>query len=269
MGGPVFAIFTAAAFVIAFDEVRAISRRLSGGRAPTGYIVVALAALLGWLAPGERAVSLIALAAVGLPLVRAVFAPVLPGRAAEWAFATAGTLYLAVPAYAMTSLRGIDGEHASSWLTTLADALAFGWEPSPQGLGWVLMTLLIAWLSDTMAYLVGRAFGRRKLIPRISPNKTVEGAIGGVVGAALTTAICGAAFGLGIPPVIGFIVGLAVGSIGIVGDLGESLLKREAGVKDSGTLIPGHGGMLDRIDALLFIITVVWLLEPVLDAISS
>jgi phosphatidate cytidylyltransferase len=269
LGGPVFALFTAAAVVIAFDEVRAIGRRLSGGRAPTGYVVVAAAAFLGWAAPGERAVLLIAVAAVGLPLVRAVFTPVLPGRAAEWAFATAGTLYLAVPAYAMTSLRGTDGANVATWLTTLADALAFGWESTPRGLGWVLMTLLIAWLSDTMAYLVGRAFGRHKLIPRISPNKTVEGAVGGVVGAAVTAAVCVSLFGLGIPPLIGFIAGLAIGSIGIVGDLGESLLKREAGVKDSGTLIPGHGGMLDRIDALLFIVTVVWLLQPILDGLST
>jgi phosphatidate cytidylyltransferase len=169
----------------------------------------------------------------------------------------------------MTSLRGIDGANVATWLTTLADALAFGWASTPRGLGWVLMTLLIAWLSDTMAYLVGRAFGRHKLIARISPNKTVEGAIGGVVGAAVTAAVCVSLFGLGIPPLVGFIAGLAVGSIGIVGDLGESLLKREAGAKDSGTLIPGHGGMLDRIDALLFIVTVVWLLEPVLDGLST
>lgn len=268
LGGPVFALFIAAAAVIAFDEVRAVGRRLSGGRAPTGYVVVAAAALLGWAAAGERAVSFIAIAAVGLPLVRAVFAPVLPGRAAEWAFATAGTLYIAIPAYAMTSLRSIDGD-AAEWLMSVADAVAFGWDPSPRGLGWVLMTLLIAWLSDTMAYLVGRTFGRHKLLPRISPNKTVEGAIGGAVGAAITAGVCVLVFGLAISPLIGIIVGFVVGSIGIIGDLGESLLKREAGVKDSGTLIPGHGGMLDRIDALLFIVTVVWLIEPILHDLAG
>lgn len=264
MGGPVFAIAIAAAAVIAFDEVRALARRLSGGQAPTGYVVVAAASPLGWLADGDRVVSLLAIAAVGLPLVRAVFVPVLAGRAAEWAFATAGTLYIAVPAYAFADLRGIDGE-AAGWLRRMAEASAFGWEPSPRGLGWVLMTLLIAWISDTLAYVVGRMFGRRKLIPRISPNKTVEGAVGGATGAALTAAICVSGFGLGISPLVGFGLGLVVGSIGIIGDLGESLLKREAGVKDSGTLIPGHGGMLDRIDALIFIVTLLWLLEPLLD----
>jgi phosphatidate cytidylyltransferase len=268
LGGPVFALFTAAAAVIAFDEVRAIGRRLSGGRAPTGYVVVAAAAILGWAAAGERAVALIAIAAVGLPLVRAVFAPVLPGRAAEWAFATAGTLYLAIPAYAMTNLRTVDGD-AADWLMTVADALAFGWEPSPRGLGLVLMTLLIAWLSDTMAYLVGRTFGRHKLLPRISPNKTVEGAIGGAVGAAITGGTCVVIFGLAISPLIGVVVGFVAGGIGIIGDLGESLLKREAGVKDSGTLIPGHGGMLDRIDALLFIVTFIWLIEPILHELAG
>ncbi len=264
MGGPVFAIFIAAAAVIAFDEVRALARHLSGGRAPTGYVVVASASLLGWLADGDRAVSLLAIAAVGLPLVRAVFVPVMAGRAAEWAFATAGTLYIAVPAYAFADLRGIDGD-AAGWLREVAEVFAFGWDPSPRGLGWVLLTLLIAWVSDTLAYVVGRMFGRRKLIPRISPNKTVEGAVGGVTGAALTAAICVNGFGLGISPLVGLGLGLVIGSIGIIGDLGESLLKREAGVKDSGTLIPGHGGMLDRIDALIFIVTLLWLLEPFLD----
>ena len=264
MGGPVFAIFVAATAVIAFDEVRALARRLSGGRAPTGYVVVASASLLGWLADGDRAVSLLAIAAVGLPLVRAVFVPVMAGRAAEWAFATAGTLYIAVPVYAFADLRGLDGD-AAGWLQKVAEACAFGWDPSPRGLGWVLLTLLIAWVSDTLAYLVGRMFGRRKLIPRISPNKTVEGAVGGVTGAALTAAICVGGLGLGISPLVGFGLGLVLGSIGIIGDLGESLLKREAGVKDSGTLIPGHGGMLDRIDALIFVVTLLWLLEPLLD----
>lgn len=268
LGGPIFTVFIMLTFTIAYHEFAAITHRLGGGRSPVGFVVVPLAAALGWLAPGERTAALIAIAAVTLPLIWAVFVPVLAGRAVEWAFASAGTLYLALPAYAFTSLRGVDGPEVATWLSTVAEWVSFGWGPSPRGLGWVLLTLLIAWVSDTMAFLVGRTVGRRKLIPRISPNKTIEGALGGVVGAALIGAIGVAIFRLGISPLVGAVVGFVLGVVGTIGDLGESLLKREAGVKDSGTLIPGHGGLLDRTDALLFIVTTVWLVEPVVERLS-
>ncbi len=262
LGGPVFAAFTAVMLLLAWHEYVAISHRLGGGQASTGFIVIALAPLLGWIAPGEQSLALIAATAVGLPLFRAICVPVLPGRAAEWAFASAGTLYMALPAYAFTSLRGIESGNVAGWLPNMAGGLALGWNPAPVGLGWVLFALLIAWMSDTMAFLVGRTIGRHKLVPRISPNKTVEGAIGGAAGAALTGAIGVSLLGLGVDPLVGALLGCSVGILGIVGDLGESLLKREAGIKDSGTLIPGHGGLLDRIDSLLFIITAIWLLVP-------
>jgi phosphatidate cytidylyltransferase len=107
-------------------------------------------------------------------------------------------------------------------------------------------------VSDTLAFFAGRAFGRRRLAPALSPGKTVEGALGGLVGG-----VAGAfgirALGLPLlPPWHALGLGLLVAAFGIVGDLDESLLKRWAGVKDSGTLFPGHGGMLDRLDALLF-----------------
>ena len=107
-------------------------------------------------------------------------------------------------------------------------------------------------VSDTAQYYSGRAFGRRPLAPAISPNKTVEGAVGGFVFGALTLASAGHWWLPGVPVAMRALIGVAVVALGIAGDLFESMLKRSAGVKDSSSLIPGHGGILDRIDALLF-----------------
>ena len=117
---------------------------------------------------------------------------------------------------------------------------------------WLLAALALVWAADSGAYFAGRHLGRRKLAPTISPNKTVEGAVGGLL-AGVAVAI-----GLGLwagadsaqLPALALVAALAV-AVSIVGDLVESLLKRQAGVKDSGHLIPGHGGILDRIDGVL------------------
>jgi phosphatidate cytidylyltransferase len=120
--------------------------------------------------------------------------------------------------------------------------------------GWTVTLLLIATVvvSDTAQYYSGRAFGRRKLAPVVSPKKTVEGAIGGLLAAALFMALVGSRILIGEAPVPLAVLGLAMAAVGICGDLFESSLKRHSGLKDSSTLIPGHGGVLDRIDALLF-----------------
>jgi len=119
--------------------------------------------------------------------------------------------------------------------------------------GWRVTLLLLATVvvSDTAQYYSGRAFGRRPLAPVVSPKKTIEGALGGVVAAALFMALAGSRI-LGEAPVPLAVLGLAMAAVGICGDLFESSLKRRAGLKDSSALIPGHGGVLDRIDALLF-----------------
>lgn len=118
----------------------------------------------------------------------------------------------------------------------------------PHGAQWVLFTLLLVWSADIGAYFAGHRFGRTRLAPDVSPGKTWEGVLGGVALSAIV-AVCGSAwFGL---PLYTFVpLCLAAVGFSIVGDLTESLLKRFAGVKDSGTLFPGHGGVMDRIDSV-------------------
>ncbi|MGE0703621.1 MAG: phosphatidate cytidylyltransferase [Vicinamibacterales bacterium] len=120
------------------------------------------------------------------------------------------------------------------------------------GVAALFLLMLTVIVSDTSQYYTGRLLGRRPLAPAISPKKTVEGAIGGVVFGTLFVAVAGAWWLPEMSRLLRVILGLAVVVLGICGDLFESLLKRRAGVKDSASWIPGHGGVLDRIDALLF-----------------
>jgi phosphatidate cytidylyltransferase len=116
----------------------------------------------------------------------------------------------------------------------------------------ITMFFAIVFMTDTAAYYCGRALGRHKLAPRISPGKTIEGSIGGLIGAVLAGLVSRMTFFPEIPLIDAMLLGAAIGILGQLGDLAESMLKRGADVKDSGTLLPGHGGMLDRIDSILF-----------------
>jgi phosphatidate cytidylyltransferase len=120
----------------------------------------------------------------------------------------------------------------------------------------LLAPVLLTWVSDSFAYFGGRALGKNKLIPKVSPGKTVEGAVSAVVGTLLAGAAYSvflARFGSYVPSILeGAVFGLLVSVAAQAGDLAESLWKRDVGVKDSGTLLPGHGGALDRFDSLLF-----------------
>lgn len=129
----------------------------------------------------------------------------------------------------------------------------------PWGGSWVLLSLLLAWFGDTGAYFAGWRFGRTKLAPDISPAKTVEGSIGGLAGSVLGAVLASVWYLPPLPLGEGIALALVAGTLGQVGDLGESLLKRATGVKDSGAVLPGHGGLLDRVDALMFTSAVVWL----------
>ncbi|MFN3476277.1 MAG: phosphatidate cytidylyltransferase [Candidatus Methylomirabilales bacterium] len=121
----------------------------------------------------------------------------------------------------------------------------------PGGEGSVLSLLLITWMTDTGAFYVGSLLGRRRLCPSVSPQKTVEGFFGGLLGSLLASLVA-ERWLLGIGFFHALALGLLLGLLGQLGDLAESVLKRSAGTKDSGALIPGHGGLLDVIDSLLF-----------------
>lgn len=126
------------------------------------------------------------------------------------------------------------------------------------GIVWVLLALAISWLQDTGAYFAGRRFGKRKMYPRVSPKKTWEGLAGGVATAIAGVFVVRAVWLPELSAVDAVVLGAGGAIAGVLGDLAESLLKRSFDVKDSGWILPGHGGMLDRIDSVLFVAPLVW-----------
>lgn len=260
IGGPVFALLMTLLGVLAWREYAAVAqRRTPVAGTATGATAIAgfgAAGLVGWPTP---VVVAIAFFAVLLPLIGQFNRVDERDALASWGLAAAGTLYLGAPVLAATSLRQMPGASAP-WIADLIEQVSLGWPPAPYGFGWAVAVVLCTWLADTGAYLVGRTFGRRQLAPRISPNKTVEGAIGGLVGASVAGVLCWRAFGLPGGLLAGAGVGIVLGVVGQCGDLAESFIKRQAGVKDSGALIPGHGGVFDRVDALFVAFPVAWAL---------
>lgn len=196
---------------------------------------------------------------------------VLVGRA-ELMLLALGIAFLAIPIAAV--LRPKEIETAPERISaTLFGVIYLGFTLSfcvmlralPNGLAWICIGLAVVWLGDTGAYLGGRAFGRHKLHERVSPKKTWEGSIVGLfTSVAAAFAMREAYRQLDLwdgPPLRAtdcLLVGILGGVLGQIGDLAESLLKRAVGVKDSGKMFPGHGGMLDRIDALLFALPAVY-----------
>jgi phosphatidate cytidylyltransferase len=149
-----------------------------------------------------------------------------PRLVSTWAAAIAGVLAL-VPAWVALNRLRLDFD---------------------RGAEWVLFALILVWVADIGAFFIGRRFGRTRLAPHVSPGKTWEGVVGGAIASALVAVLGSGWFNI---PVARFVpLCLAVVAFSIVGDLTESLLKRFAGVKDSGSLFPGHGGVMDRIDSV-------------------
>jgi phosphatidate cytidylyltransferase len=149
---------------------------------------------------------------------------------------------------------------------SLAGILYLGWIGSylislrtlPEGMWWVLLVLPAVWFADSGAYLVGSRFGKHKMTPRLSPKKSWEGYLGGILFGAVGATLLALGWqawagpGTAITPLRGAILGFVLGVLTILGDLGESMIKRQVGMKDSGNLLPGHGGAFDRIDSWLW-----------------
>ncbi len=162
------------------------------------------------------------------------------------------------------ALRNRNAQPTADWGLTVASALYLGITISylvalrqrPDGFLWACAAFLVTWVCDTAAYFVGRSLGKHLLWPRISPRKTWEGLIGGVC-AALGAGLAVGAWLLALPWWQALLLGLLVAVAAPLGDLAESLFKRLANLKHSGHLIPGHGGVLDRLDSLLFVFPVV------------
>lgn len=141
---------------------------------------------------------------------------------------------------------------ATTYVGMLSGSLIRLHNDFPEGYKLVFFLLLVVWLGDSGAYYVGKQFGKHKLSPRISPKKTVEGLIGGITASIIAAVVIHFTFFPAFPILHAVIAGVLLSVAGVIGDLAESMWKRSADVKDSGTLIPGHGGFLDRFDSILF-----------------
>ncbi len=178
---------------------------------------------------------------------------------------TAGAIYLTPRLFPS----GMDG-----WLATMGGAVYIGimlghlslLRTLPNGAWWVFAALLMTWAYDTGAYVSGSQLGRRPFMQHVSSKKTVEGVMGGLVLSGIAGFILVPTVGMAAP--LALALGLLVGAVAQVGDLAESMFKRRAGVKDSGTIFPGHGGMLDRVDALLFTGAVIYYAAALLGYVS-
>ena len=162
------------------------------------------------------------------------------------AFSVLGISYIGVSFAHLLLLRYTD---QSIYLMT-------SWGQISAGAAYLWLAFVGTWASDTFAYFIGTYFGRHKLCPMISPGKTVEGALGGVLGSIIAIMVLGTIFNLSIAHSL--IMGALVGITAPIGDLVESAIKRFAGVKDSGRILPGHGGILDRFDSILFTVPAIY-----------
>jgi phosphatidate cytidylyltransferase len=219
-------VLASIAAVLAFVEYAAIARALD---THVPVVVTGAAVLAGCVAAGTGGGAGEVLMATVIVIGALAVASGRPGPAIlrDSAAAILPVAYIGLPLGALAAVRAIGGREA------------------------VLLLLAVIVVSDSAQFYTGRAFGRRPLSPTISPKKTTEGAIGGMVFGTLAMAI-GGLWVFESPIWMLALLGAAISLLGIVGDLFESLLKRSAGVKDSSQLIPGHGGVLDRIDSWLF-----------------
>jgi phosphatidate cytidylyltransferase len=232
-GGPWYAGAACLVILIAAFEFQAAHRRVLE---PLSIIAAALAAAMaGGAFVGADWVLWFTIGAVGIPLVWVTLRAD-PGAAlGDWQWAVTGTLYVGLLGAHIVLLREVSN-----------------------GRDWVYLTVLGTFAADTAAFFVGRAIGRRKLAPTISPGKTVEGTAGGLVGGFAAIALLNYFLGIRLEPALVAPLALLVPVAAVTGDLAESIIKRGMHIKDASSAIPGHGGFLDRLDSLLFTFPVVY-----------
>jgi phosphatidate cytidylyltransferase len=248
LGGVVLSAAVAIITVFAAREVFTLLR--SAGH-PTLLLlgtVLALVVIVDATFPEVLEGSGLLLMGVGIVLIAVASFPIPDPRdgLATWVATVFGALYVSLLAFVVRL------GHDAPAVPDGAPLHALGAER-----GWILLLILAVWSYDTGAYLVGRQFGREKFLTHISPSKTYAGLVGGVV--ATTVVVVVFLWALGQSPAHAIVLGPLIALAAQAGDLAESMLKRAAGAKDSSDLIPGHGGMLDRVDSFLFAAPVVTL----------
>jgi phosphatidate cytidylyltransferase len=232
LGNPIYCLFVSAATGYAAFEVRGMLR--AGGYAPLNWLLIGLAALLplvtwlGEVVPATPDPEFLVTVGVIASLTSLLMRPPSERALVDWALSLALALYLGGFMLFYVPLRDL---------------------PEIWPGFWVMALLVLSWVCDSTAFFFGRAYGRTPLAPAVSPKKSVEGAVAGLITPTLVGFVAGLVLGLPAVQLAGY--GLAIAVATIVGDLIESLVKRQTGVKDSGILIPGHGGLLDRMDSLL------------------
>ena len=248
VGGYAIAAAVAVVAVLAAREAFTLLRAAGYPTVPLLGTVLALSVILDAAFPEVLEGSGLLLMAVGIVLIAvASFARPDPREGLSiWMATTFGALYISLIGFVVRL------GHEVPAVPDGAPLAGLGAER-----GWILLLLLSVWSYDTGAFLVGRRFGRERFLTHLSPSKTYAGLVGGVVA---TTVVVGILlWALGQSPLHAILLGPLAALAAQAGDLAESMLKRAAGAKDSGTLIPGHGGMLDRVDSFLFAAPVVTL----------
>lgn len=264
LGSPFFSFGIAFVALGALYELYAAYQRYNARPSLwTGSVgVIALIAIAGTDAP-FLALTGAMTAYTLLALTQHLLKKDIAGSLLDWVLSLSGVMYIGLTTMHFILVRRIEGPVNVGWIRDADNLIGDG--DSALGLAWLLVALVTTWLTDVFAYLVGRRWGVTMLLPHISPGKTREGAIAGLVAGTLSGGLAGYLFGVPAPITLMFGVGLLIAIGAMLGDLSESLIKRQIGIKDMGSIIPGHGGLLDRIDALLITVPLTFYLARLLD----